>query len=184
MTIPASNPLQAATFDTATIQGTVLSTLSESTERENRKKNAIIFNMPEEDGDQTDSRKFIEMCQTSLAITLVVEKTYRLGKKGAENSMRPLVVRLPEERMHRLLLLKAKQLRQSQNQNETKVFIRPDLTKMQQIESKSLHAELKNKIQENPNILYTILNGRVESSGRTKNRSSNRQASSASSTPP
>lgn len=173
---PTSSLHQAATCDKLSLQGAVLSSLSESAQRELRKPNVIVFNMPEEDDDQSDSTKFAEICRQELDLVVSVEKVYRLGKKTNDKAARPLVVRLTEEHSKRQLLLKAKQLRFSTSKTVSCLYIRPDLTKLQQQESKALYTELKAKRRNDSDEWFTIQHGRVVKSDKPKNVQSHRQA--------
>jgi len=51
---PTSGLHQAATCDKLALKGAVLSSLSESAQRELRKQNVVVFNMPEEYDDQSN----------------------------------------------------------------------------------------------------------------------------------
>jgi len=68
---------------------------------------------------------------------------------------------LSDEELRRRLLRKAKELHQSDNKAVNKVFIRPDLTKVQQAENKKLYAELATRIKADPTKRYQIRNGGI-----------------------
>lgn len=146
----------------AELQVTVLSSLQESAARDRRKQNVCVFNFSESNtsADNSDSSQFVEFCTHELGITPTIENAYRLGKPQA-GKVRPLLVRLSDENVRRRLLHKSKELRVSENQTATKVFIRPDLTMVQQAENKKLYMELTSRIKSDPTKYHQIRNGSV-----------------------
>jgi len=116
-------------------------------ERERKKNNLIIFNLPEategsiNDRIEADNKKLTEMRGLMDLEKRPTEpiKLVRLGRTS--NKPRPLVVSFSSSDIgvKYNMLGNAKNLR---NSIYSKVSIRPDLTKMQQINSKSLREEL------------------------------------------
>ena len=160
---PSASATTASPYNPVVLQDTMLSSLHESADRERRKRNVIVFNLAESttaQADQADTTQFIQLCKDELNMDIVVENAYRLGKPQSDK-VRPLVVRLSDEELRRRLLRKAKELHQSDNKAVNKVFIRPDLTKVQQAENKKLYAELATRIRADPTKRYQIRNGGI-----------------------
>ena len=76
---------------------TTLTILDELADRERRRKNLIVYNMPESSDSQSDQQKFKELCSTVFinVMTINLSKTVRLGRK-TDTKHRPLLVCLDD----------------------------------------------------------------------------------------
>ena len=94
--------------------------VDEYVDRERRKSNVIVYNLPEVDPEQpdklpSDTDSFSNMVSNGLGIDgFKVSKMYRLGKK-VENKSRPLLVSLDTPSMRATLLSKSATLRKSEH---------------------------------------------------------------------
>ena len=145
---------------TPDVRSAVLSSLDETADRERRKQNVIVFGLPESANRSDDANSFTTVCSSELNVTIVVNNSYRLGRVGA-GKPRPLVVQLGSVQERMSLLRRAKQLRNSADSVAKQMYIRPDLTRMQQAESKKLMDELRLKKASDTVNWYTIRRGRV-----------------------
>ena len=86
----------------------------------------------------------------------------RLGKPNPDRP-RLLKVVVPNSENRQKILLKAKDLRKSTcKETREKVYIRPDQTKKQQLESKNLRDDLRARRLQNPTKMYRIVKGVIE----------------------
>ena len=69
LSAPSSSLHQAAACNKLALQGAVLSSLSESAQREVRKLNFIVFNMPEQNDNQSDGDRNINRPCCSIDVT-------------------------------------------------------------------------------------------------------------------
>ena len=121
---------------------------SEEKERQNRRKNIIIFELPEskkskpDDRKEEDVQKFVGICKHICKINMTndhIERAIRLGKV-TEGKDRPLLVTMKDENKKREVFQNLNKL-QDARAPFNKVTIMHDLTKKQK-------EELKDKIQE------------------------------------
>ena len=121
---------------------------SEEKERQNRRKNIIIFELPEskksepEDRKEEDVNKFVGLCKNKIKINMTndhIERAIRLGKV-TEDKDRPLLITLKDENKKREVFQNLNKLRYA-GAPFNKVIITHDLTKKQK-------EELKDKIEE------------------------------------
>ena len=101
----------SATFganDTASAFGVV----DEIADRERRKRNIIVYNLPKKPDRAADKGKFTEMCKESTDAELKITKLFRLGKR-VENKHCPLLVGLETDEDRACLLSVAPRLRLS-----------------------------------------------------------------------
>jgi hypothetical protein len=116
----------------------------EELEREKRKDKLVIMGVPEEgeDGGGTDIVKdVVSGLMNEVQVEFVV--LGRIGKKGtAPNVSRPVRIRVEDGNHRRRLLAKAKELRNMEGMD--KIYIVPDLTKMQQDADRKLREEVRN----------------------------------------
>ena len=121
---------------------------NEEKERQNRRKNIIIFGLPESKKSEPDERKdedvkkFVGLCKNKIMINMCnedIEKAIRLGKV-TEDKERPLLITLKDENKKREVFQNLNKLRDA-GAPFNKVIITHELTKKQK-------EELKDKIQE------------------------------------
>ena len=139
----------------------------EKEEREKRRNNLIIFNLPESNKNQGQERvkEDADRCEYVFGGALGVEeysfdKVIRLGKKQ-EGRNRPTLVRMTEEHSKWSVIARGKQLRQSEDDVIKSLIIVPDLTEKQREEETQLRQELKRR-RENGEMCI-IKRGRIVS---------------------
>ena len=115
--------------------------VDELIDRENRKFNLVIRNLPEtaEGGGEVDKNHFKPLCST-LDLNVPSFTVTRIGKK-IEGKSRVLLVRLPDLATKRQILSKSVQLRSKTTWK--KVYVNPDLTRSERVTQKLLRDELK-----------------------------------------
>ena len=125
------------------------------------KNNIIISGIPESDNDVADVNKLIS---EELSIVPAIDTVLRLGKPNPDRP-RLLKVVISNSENRQKILLKAKDLRKSTcKETREKVYIRPDQTKKQQLESKNLRDDLRARRLQNPTKVYKIVKGVIEES--------------------
>ena len=97
----------------------------------------------------------MEMINSELKMSPEIESVSRIGKQQ-EDRPRLLKVELKALSDKKMILSRAKQLRNSTHTTYSNVYIRPDLTKAQLTEAKNLRATLKEMRQEHPDKKWTI----------------------------
>ena len=125
----------------------VVESIDEYLDREKRRMNLIIHNLPEStapsptEKSQQDQEKFSRILKDEFHLSgVAVEKCVRLGKP-TNNRPRLLLVALHDFQQKRDILRNAKQL---QNSNEWgNIYISPDLTPKERDIGKKLRLELK-----------------------------------------
>ena len=128
------------------MQEEVTYAMREQREQEKRKNNLCIQNFPEsEDGSENGIQALsgfiaqkLELNETELIAGLTNFK--RIGEQGDRD--RAIVVRCSEMSLRRKILLNAPKLKDYRTSRNKRVFIAPDLTKLQQEEDKKLKDEL------------------------------------------
>jgi len=124
------------------VSGTTLTILEELADRERRRNNVIIYNMPESSDPQSDQGKFKELCSTAFGIDVNLNKTTRLGKK-IDNKQRPILVCLDDPSVRDAILNQTGKLRKYEQFKN--VFIVPDRTKFEREKHQKLVNELKQR---------------------------------------
>ena len=121
-------------------------------EREARKCNVILHNIPEPTSEQADGRKLedseqvSDMFQSGLEVDQVqIQSIVRLGKK-IQGRARLTKVTLDSVKSKRELLNNAKKLRSTEKWE--RVYITPDLSPREREENKKLREELKKRRDE------------------------------------
>ena len=129
--------------------------LSELRDRESRKENLVLFNIPESTSDDTDSRKLYDIAQTTelleseLNVQTEVANPVRLGKKQQNSRFpRPLRVTVESEQMKWKVLKAAKNLKESRKEEYKAVFIKRDMTRMERAQEEDLRKQLAAKRKE------------------------------------
>lgn len=125
------------------------------------KNNLVISGISEAGSQQADLIKAKEIISINLNIEAEIEKVERCGR-ASEDHEKPRLLKLfmktPDNRKN--ILQNAKKLRDSENlQVKEKVYISPDQTKKQQLESKNLRDQLKTKRLQNQDKTYRIKRG-------------------------
>ena len=148
-----SSPSAAPTFMTANLKKVVQNVVAE----EDRSRNVVVFGLAEE----TDEK----LCNKISEVFEQIDekphfKAVRVGEKTAEKSRsRPVKVSLGNSWTVHQILIKAKELRLSQNQKN--VFISPDRSFEERATHKQLVQQLKEKVRKEPEKRYFIRSGRI-----------------------
>ena len=124
------DPVAANTFASTSV---AINVVDEISERDKRKCNLIIHNLPEEplDNLHTDIDMFTELCKSALDLNINIVKTFRLGQKlntesNTTTKPRSLLIKVDDEETHRQVLACAPKLRFSTTWNQ--VYIQPDMS--------------------------------------------------------
>jgi hypothetical protein len=112
----------------------------EELEREKRRSNLVLMGVPEEGADG-EGRDIVSDVVKGLVPEVAVEFVIvgRIGKKGTV--ARPVRIRVEDQGHRRKLLSRAKDLKGKEGLQ--RIYIVPDLTRMQQQEDKVLRDEVK-----------------------------------------
>ena len=142
----------------ATSPNLAVNVIEEYADRDRRKCNLIVFNVPEstDTGWGIDTESFVTICKSALNYDVKPTKVLRLGKKGAKP--RPLLVALESEDIKRHILMNAHHLRFSEQYKG--IFISTDMTKSEREQHKILRAELQQRKSRGETNL-TIRNGQI-----------------------
>ena len=136
-------PAQARSYASVTSSSnTALSIVDELADREKRKKNVIVYNLPEASDHEADKCSFLDLCKKVYNADISVNKMVRLGKKSTDKQ-RPLLISLKHDEDKSLLLLQSYLLRR--NSQHSNVFMAPDRTKFEREKHKKLVEELKER---------------------------------------
>lgn len=148
--------------DKEEIQQAVKEEIEEKKDIESRKMNIVIHNLPETGNKQKDTEEVKNLFKDefNLICNIQCEETTRLGKYIDERN-RVLKITMPSMSDRKLVLRRAKELRNSNSELYSRIYIKPDLTKKQQEESKNLQAKLRQTRQENPTTNWTIRKGKI-----------------------
>ena len=147
---------QPVSSDAQELSKTTTSIVDELAERDRKAKNLMIYNFPEEHDLETEKANFIKMCNDiTNPDEIRLLKFYRIGRKDG-NRFRPLLVGFDTEDIKLLILSRAHRLRYHQIYN--KVYIAPDMTKLERTKYKKLVEELKTRRQQGEQNLI-IRNG-------------------------
>ena len=143
---------------------TIIEVVDEYVEREKRKNNLVVFNIPESNQidikarSKNDISVFNEIVETVLKVQEVqVTKAIRLGKKNSEKP-RPLLLSFAQETTKREILSNARILRRSTKWSN--VFISPDLTLKERQANREIRAEMKRR-RENGEQNLIIKRGKI-----------------------
>jgi nitrogen fixation/metabolism regulation signal transduction histidine kinase len=112
----------------------------EELEREKRRSNLVLMGVPEE-GEWGEGREIVLDVVNGLVPEVNVEFVIigRIGKKG--NAARPVRIRVEDQGHRRKLLSRAKELKG--REGFQRIYIVPDLTRVQQEEDKALRDEVR-----------------------------------------
>jgi len=139
------NHNQSVHSDPQELSKTATSIVDELVERDHKAKNLMIYNFPEEHDPENEKTNFIKMCNDITNLDKIrLLKFYRIGCKDG-GRLRPLLVGFDTENIKLLILSRALRLRHHQIYN--KVYIAPDMTKLECAKHKKLVEELKTRRQ-------------------------------------
>lgn len=134
-----------------TSEGSTRDIIKEIQDREERRNNVVIFNLPESRShdpeervrfDKEEIREIGKICQVNIKKDEMT-KVIRMGKNGKDT--RPLLLKFTSEEKKRLLLKNAEKLNSSRL---SRIGIQQDLTTKQREEEKALKDEADRMTQE------------------------------------
>ena len=150
-----------------TVSPIVSADMEEQRQIEKIKLNLVVSGIPETENAEDDLQKVKDIIVEELEITPQIEKIERCGriqKNTDGTTAKPRLIRLymKDARNRKEILRKAPMLRNA-NEEETRehVYIRPDQTLKQQLESKNLRDQLRRMKQEEPEKNYKIKRGKI-----------------------
>jgi len=137
-----TNSSQIGPAPVAPCPGTTMSIIDELADRDRRKRNIIVYNLPESSGssNKSDSDAFAALCSSVYNSSFAVTKSIRLGKK-APDKHRPLLLCLQKEEDKFELLSRSFLLFRSESYKN--VYLAPDRTKFEREKHKKLVTELR-----------------------------------------
>lgn len=134
---------------------TVNESVSELRDREARKDNLVIFNIPESQNDDAEDRKLhdistvIELFDYELDIQTTATNPVRLGKKQQNARYpRPLRVTVEDEQMKWKVLKASKNLKDPRKEENKLIYIKRDMTRMERGIEEDLRKQLAEKRKE------------------------------------
>ena len=139
--------------------------LLEEREKERRKYNVVIQNLPESDSTTADDRKAYDTMEAMCMLAAMrlpkieVKSAVRIGKK-VEDKIRPLMITLDSDRDP--VIKRARFIRRYKDWQ--KVFIDPDRTPLEQEKFKNTRAEFKRRKESGENII--MRDGKILPSSR------------------
>ena len=128
-----------------TTQRQIVGMVDEYMDRQTRRKNVVVFNLPESTAQTPSDRKkddldrFIQLVRDELHLIVSPEKCYRVGQRNDTRS-RLLIVTLESEDVKWDVLRQAPQLKQSKH--FPRIYINPDLSMQERTKAKQLRQEL------------------------------------------
>ena len=131
------------------------------------KLNLVISGVEESNSEEEDLEKATNLIKRELKITPMIDKVQRCGKMrpsqdGSPTKPRMLKLFMQNPRNRKDILQNAKKLRQSSNAEiKENVYIRPDQTLKQQLESKNLRDQLRLMNQQHGAKKYYIRRGEI-----------------------
>ena len=130
-----------ATFTPSSV---AINVADELTERDKRKCNIVVHNLPEPStaNSQSDTNCFLDICHGSLDLNVEVIKSVRLGQKQTSRP-RSLLLKLSNETSRNQVLSQAPKLRFSNTWNQ--IYIQPDMTPTEREAYRKLQEEIKRR---------------------------------------
>ena len=150
-------------YSQSTFENKVNDIFKENKEIEKRKNQLIIMNFKENQNAEADKKEVRELFNMlNVNEELLIERADRMGEKRNDGKPRFLRVDMKSVHMKRKVLEKASQLRDVPETHKFhKVFIKPNLTKNQQAQSKNLQAQLMKERDKNPGVNMKIHRGKI-----------------------
>ena len=138
--------------------------LQEKKAREEKAPNLILFNLPDANNQQGDTDQVNSLCSQINIDASKIVKIKRLGKiNHAADKARPCVLTFSDIKQKYIALTKAKNIKNLPETDPKKgVIIKPDLTKIQILEDRSLFLEFRRRKQSGENVKISkgkIVNG-------------------------
>ena len=136
------------------------SEMREMKQRDQRKQNLVVFNMPESEAEDAENRKshdkerFLQLCDEMDLQDIIVTGVTRLqasaqqGPAGTESvnpAPRPLRVMVESEAMRAKIVNNGKVLRMSRNESTRQVFLKRDMTPLERADMRCRRETWMNK---------------------------------------
>ena len=156
-------PNDATPVQTARHQAQIIGQVDEYVDREGRKRNLILYGVPEpttgskEERMRKDGEAFADLTKEEFKLNVKITKAIRLGRKVGDRP-RILLVTLEDPEEKRDLLRRSKDLRRSTTRRN--VYIQSDETPTERATSRELRAVLKARRDAGENNIV-ILNGAI-----------------------
>ncbi|KAK4328212.1 hypothetical protein Pmani_001332 [Petrolisthes manimaculis] len=154
----------------------VIRHIEEKEKREKRKKNIVLYNVPESSQNEVQSRidedlsRCNDLFENSLKVReCKIERVLRLGRPREDNRNRPMLVQLRSEDEKWSILTSAKNLKHETNPEKKKIGISKDLTKEERDAEKRVRQELYEK-RSNGEQGWYVKNGKLYRGQATRNR--------------
>ena len=128
---------------------------------EDRSRNVLVFGLPEEDGEELETKISGVFEEIGLKPKLEAQ---RIGKKKTASSTRPVKVCVSSSLIVHQILVNAKNLRKSATYKT--VFLSPDRSLEQREARKELIVSMRAKALEEPNKKFYIKDGQILSRDR------------------
>lgn len=133
--------------------------MAEMMERDKRRNNLVFMGIMEDDKEREKVAKIVELLVQEVEVKYkIIGRVGREGTTGVEGKkIRPLRICVEDVGHRRLLLSRGKNLKSTEY---NKVYIVPDLTRLQQGEDKQLRDKLK-EIRESGKANARIIRGEI-----------------------
>ncbi|KAK3889080.1 hypothetical protein Pcinc_006955 [Petrolisthes cinctipes] len=154
----------------------VIRHIEEKEKREKRKKNVVLYNVPESSQNEVQSRidedlsRCNDLFENSLRVKECrIERVSRLGRPREDNRSRPMLVQLRSEDEKWSILTSARNLKHETNPEKKKIGISKDLTREERDAEKRVREELYEK-RSNGEQGWYIKNGKLYRGQGTRSR--------------
>lgn len=132
--------------------------ITEHYERQEKKNNVIVFGIKEVDQDDEDAvEDELEDLMRTFSVSRDFLRYSRIGKPGERP--RPLKLQFVDYEFKRNFMSKAWKLKSLNQKNNTRIYLRHDMTRSQQKKEKLLVEELKARKDKGENVY--IRNGKI-----------------------
>ena len=155
--VVSSSTSSAPTFSPEALKTVVKTVVAE----EDRSRNVLVFGLPEEDGEELETKISRVFEEIGLKPKLEAQ---RIGKKKTTSATRPVKVCVSSSLIVQQILVNAKNLRKSAMYKT--VFLSPDRSPEQREARKELIVSMKAKALAEPNKKFYIKDGQVLSTDR------------------
>ena len=142
--------------------------MNEEKEKERRRLNLIIHNVPESSAESAESRKSydieyaVDIFNTYLGAKTSVTRALRLGKKADKNTDKPRLMKVMVDTLDSktFILRNCTKLRSAdQSSRYSRIYITPDLTPSEREINRQLRAKLADLNKDSKQ--YRIKNGKI-----------------------
>ena len=165
----ASNQIPTQTYYQR-FSSAVRDEFNELEEIKRRKNQLLIMNLKESRNSTEDVTKIHELFNLlKLDKEVIITEAIRLGEKRRDSKPRFIRVTVQDLETRRKILAKATSLRNVPDGNDfARVYIKPNLTKQQNEQSKNLQEDLRQRKLANPNKSFKISKGKIVEINKTQ----------------